>query len=410
MAPHHPAQVTSFSREQVTLDKSSIFAKFPIIGAVLAVIGLGITFGLGQSDKIGMYSAYVTAFMFWLSIAIGGYFFVTIFFLSRSAWNVTVRRIAENAMSTIPFFALLFIPIVLGMETIYHWTDQVAVEHDKIMSWKAPYLQTNWFLIRAVLYFVGLGIFAIIFYKRSTAQDETGDHNHTRKLQMLAAPAIAVGALASTFAAIDWVMTADPHWFSTMYGVYYFAGAMVGIMAFMLMIALALRATNAVSGAITDEHIHGMGQLLFGFNIFWTYIAFSQFFLIWYANIPEETSWFGYRYIEGWKTISWSLIIVHFIIPLFFLMPRVMKRMPLTVGLGAALLFVMHYVDTMWAVKPSIQHAHGIDTVNFGLVDIAAFLGVGGVFLAIVGYRMTKNALVAHRDPRLPESMEYANM
>src|SRR5690554_1116671 len=149
MAPHHPAKVTSFTREQVTLDKSSFFAKFPLIGAILAVVGLGLTFGLGQSDQVMMYSAYVTAFMFWLSIAIGGYFFVTIFFLSRSAWNVTVRRIAENAMSTLPFFALLFIPIIIGMDVIYHWTDAVAVEHDKILEWKAPYLNAKWFLIRA---------------------------------------------------------------------------------------------------------------------------------------------------------------------------------------------------------------------------------------------------------------------
>lgn len=410
MAAHHPASVTSFTREEVTLDKSSFFAKLPIIGLVLALIGLGVTFGVGQGDKVGMYSAYVTSFMFWLSIAIGGYFFVTIFFLSRSAWNVTVRRIAENAMSTLPFFALLFIPIVLGMDTIYHWTHQTAVDHDAILQWKAPYLNTTWFLIRAVIYFVAIGIFAVVFYKRSTRQDETGDHAITRRLQMLAAPAIAVGALAATFMAVDWVMTTDPHWFSTMYGVYYFSGAMVGIMAFMMMIALGLRASNATNGAITDEHIHGMGMLLFGFNIFWTYIAFSQFFLIWYANIPEETAWFGYRFVDGWRTMSIGLILVHFIIPFFFLMPRAMKRNPKTVGVGAALLFVMHYVDTLWAVKPSILHANGIDGVNFGLLDIAAFVGVGGVFIAIVGYRMSKNALVAYRDPRLPESMEYANM
>ena len=410
MAPHHPAKVTSFTREQVTLDKSSFFAKFPLIGAILAVVGLGLTFGLGQSDQVMMYSAYVTAFMFWLSIAIGGYFFVTIFFLSRSAWNVTVRRIAENAMSTLPFFALLFIPIIIGMDVIYHWTDAVAVEHDKILEWKAPYLNAKWFLIRAAIYFVGLCGFAFVFYKRSTSQDETGDHVHTRKLQMLAAPAIAVGALTATFAAIDWVMTIDPHWFSTMYGIYYFAGALVGIMAFMMLVALVLRATNATSGAITEEHIHGMGMLLFGFNIFWTYIAFCQFFLIWYGNIPEETSWFAYRYVDGWRTLSHGMILFHFIIPFFFLMARRMKRMPLTVGLGAALLFVMHFLDTMWAVKPSILHAHGISGVNFGILDVAAFIGVGGVFLAVVGYRMSKHALVAFRDPRLPESMKYSNM
>lgn len=410
MAPHHPSSITSFSREQVTLDKSSIFAKLPVIGGILGLIGIVATFVLGRGNEVSMYSAYLVAFMFWLSIAIGGYFFVTIFFLSRSAWNVTVRRIAENAMSTLPVLALLFLPIAFGVQHLYHWSHADAVAHDVILQWKAPYLDTGFFYIRAAVYFGFWVIFSMIFYKRSVKQDETGDHQITRSLQMLAAPAIAAGALTATFAAVDWAMTADPHWFSTMYGIYFFSGALVAIMAFMALVAIALRATNATNGAITEEHIHGIGMLLFGFNIFWTYIAFSQFFLIWYGNIPEETAWFGYRYVDGWKTLTYTLLIGHFILPFFFLMPRAMKRNPVTLGLAAAWLLVMHYIDTMWAVKPSVLHAFDIQGVNFGVLDVLAMLGVGGVFLAVIGYRMSKNALVAFRDPRLPESMKYSNM
>lgn len=410
MAPHSPPKVTSFTREQVTLDSGSIFAKFPVIGAILAVIGLGVTFAVGMGNHVNMYAAYTTAFMFWLSIALGAYFFVTIFFLSRSAWNVTVRRTAENAMSTLPVFLLLFVPLVIGMGTIFHWTDVTQMTHDSILKWKQPWLNDVGFFLRAAFYFAVWIVFATIFYRRSTKQDETGDHEHTRKLQMLAAPAIMLCAIAITFAGVDWMMTTDAHWFSTIFGVYYFAGAMVGVMAFMVLMGLSLRASNATSGAITEEHIHGMGQLMYGFNLFWAYIAFSQFFLIWYGSIPEETNWYAYRYIGGWKTISIALIVLHFAVPLFFLMPRYMKRTPWAVGSGAVLLFVMHYVDMMFVIKPSILHAHDIAGLNFGIVDIAAFVGVGGAFIAVLGMRMRKNALVAYRDPRLPESMGYENM
>lgn len=410
MAPNHPPKVTSFTREQVTLDSGSIFAKLPIIGAILAVLGLGVTFAVGMGDKVNMYASYTTAFMFWLSIAVGAFFFVTIFFLTRSAWNVTVRRTAENAMATLPFFLLLFVPLVIGMETIFHWTDSTQMEHDTILQWKEPWLNNVGFYLRAAFYFGVWIIFSVIFYRRSTAQDETGDHEHTRKLQMLAAPAVMLCAIAITFAGIDWMMTADAHWFSTIFGVYYFAGSMVVTMAFMVLMTLKLRSSNATSGAITEEHVHGLGQLMYGFNCFWAYIAFSQFFLIWYGNIPEETNWYAYRYVGGWKTLSHALILFHFIVPLFFLMPRYMKRTPWAVGSGAILLFVMHYVDMLFVVKPSILHANGLTALEFGIVDIAAFLGVGGVFLLAVGLRMRKNALVAYRDPRLPESMGFANM
>lgn len=407
MAHHAPK---SFTREQVTLPQSSLFGKLPIIGLVLAVIGLALTFVLGASDKASMYTSYLVSFMYWLSIALGGYFFVVIFFLSRSAWNVGIRRIPENVMSTLPVFALLFIPLVFGAHDLYHWTHERVAGEDPILDWKQGYFETGFFYGRAVLYFVIWTVFSALFYRLSTKQDETGDTSITRRLQTLAAPAIAAGALSSTFAAFDWIMSADPHWFSTMFGVYFFAGCLVAIMAFICLVAIALRSTNATNGAITEEHLHGAGMLMFGFNIFWTYIAFSQFVLIWYANIPEETNWFAYRYTDGWENVSLLLLAGHFVLPFFFLMPRQAKRNPLTLGIGAAWLLVMHFVDLYWVIKPSVMHAHGVHGVGFNVVDVLAWVGIGGIFLAIFGYRMKTKALVPFRDPRLPESMKYSNM
>ena len=402
---HHPKQVTE---QDVTLKPDTLLAKLPLIGAVMAVIGLGATFALGAGDPSAMYSSYLVAFLYFLAIAVGGYFFVTIFFLGRSAWNVTVRRIAENAMSTLPVFIALFIPIYLGRKHIYHWMDERLLETDALLQWKQGYLNDGFFTVRSLLYFVVWTVFAVLFYRASVGQDRSGDKQVTARLQGLAAPAIALGGLATSFAAMDWGMSLDFHWFSTIYGIYYFAAAMVSCMAVVVLFALALR--KHVNGLINEEHLHGVAMLMFGFNIFWSYIAFSQFFLIWYANIPEETLWYMHRWEDGWSSISMLLLVGHFILPFFFLLPRQQKRNPVTLTIGATWLLVMHFVDMYWLVKPSVQHAHGVHGVHFGLTDITAMLGVGGVFLAVMGYQFTRNALVAYRDPRLPEALKYDNI
>lgn len=406
MAHGHTAK--TFSASDVTLPADAGLSRLRSIGLIMALVGLGVTFGLGAANSGAMFTSYLVAFMFWLSIALGGYFFVSIFFLGRSAWNVGIRRIAENAMSTLPVFAILFIPVVFGMDYLYHWTDPALEGVDPLLDWKKPYLNRGFFLGRAVVYFLIWSLFAYLFYSKSIKQDETGDKEITRKLQALGAPAVALGALTVTFAAVDWLMTLDFHWFSTIFGVYYFAGGFVAMMAFMALIAIVLR--KHVSGALTEEQLHGIGQLMFAFNVFWSYIAFSQFFLIWYGNIPEETLWFGYRYEGAWRPLSMLLLVGHFILPFFFLLPRAMKRKPATLAIGAVWLLLMHFLDVFWLVKPAVLHAHGIHGMEFGILDITAMIGVGGVFLAVFGHQLKTKAAVAFNDPRMPEALKYENM
>lgn len=408
MAHGHPAK--TISSDDVQLQSSSLISKFPLIGGALAVLGLAGTFVLGGGDPTAMYSSYLVAFLYFLSIGLGALFFVSIFFLTRSGWNVAIRRIAENIMMTLPVFALLFIPIYLGVEHIFHWSDPHALAVDPILQWKASYLNKSAFGIRAIVYFVIWTLLALRFFLLSRKQDATGDHEITRKLQAFGAPAIALGSLTLTFAAFDWAMSLDYHWFSTIFGIYFFSGAMVALFSVMALFTIALRGSGMDGGAITQEHIHGNGKMLFGFVVFWSYIGFSQFFLIWYANIPEETLWFGYRYVGGLRVMSLALIAFHFVVPFFFLMPRASKRNPLTLGIAAVWLLIMHYVDLMWIVKPSIAHAHGEHGITFGIVDVAALLGIGGVMLAVFGIFMSRAAIVAFRDPRLPESMTYENL
>ena len=374
------------------------------IGAGLGVVGLGagLTFGGGAQFSF----SWLVAYLYWLSIALGSMFFVLCLAITRAGWGVTARRMSENVMATLPLFAVLFIPIWLGRHELYEWTDPEVVAKSRALAGKAAFLNEGFFFARAVIYFVAWSAIATYFSTQSQQQDQTGDERVSARLRLLSAPGLMVFALTSTFAAIDWMMSLEPEWYSTMIGVYYYAGAVVGSFAFLVLLIQFARARGALQGVVTIEHLHDIGKLMFGFVIFWTYIAFSQYFLIWYANVPEETVHYVHRQVGSWGSLGAFLAFGHFLVPFFFLMPRAVKRQPALLGLAAVWLLVMHYLDLYWSVMP-ILHPDG---VRFCASDVAAFCGVGGFFLAAIGWVASRRALVPLRDPRLPESLSFENV
>lgn len=376
----------------------------PIVGAVLAVVGIGGTMAIGSDDHSHLF-AYLTAFMFWLSIALGSLFFVMIFSLTRAGWFVAIRRLAENFMMTLPVFAVLFIPILMNMPSIYHWLDPHALETDTILQSKEAFLNKGRFLTFTAFYFVAWTALAAVFYSGSRKQD--GGHNQqiSARLRAFAAPGIAIGALTLTFAAFDWNMSIDYHWFSTMYGVIWFAGSFMACFATLAVVTILLNRVNALGGAVTVEHYHGIGKMMFGLNCFWAYVSFSQLILIWYANIPEETLWFQHRIDGSWFKVSMLLLVGHFIVPFFFLMSHHIKRNPVTLMIGAVWLLLMHYVDLYWMIMPNVYHGGA----HFGAAEVLSMLGVGGAFVATAGFLMQRGPLVAVGDPRLPESLAFEN-
>ncbi|AKU97702.1 hypothetical protein AKJ09_04366 [Labilithrix luteola] len=286
--------------------------------------------------------------------------------------------------------------------------DPHALEHKELMEKKAGYLNRNAFLIRAVVYFVIWAFLALRLFGYSAAQDRSKDPKLTLKAQSFAPGATMLFALSVTFAAFDWVMSLEPTWFSTIFGVYVFAGGVVSSYAVMILVTMALRNAGPLSGAVTVEHYHDLGKLMFGFLVFWAYIGFSQFMLIWYAALPEETTFFHNRWDHTpWARVSLVLIVVHFVVPFFWLISRNFKRNLGRLQLGAALLLVMHVVDIYWLVMPNyLLNKPGF---SFHWMDAACLLAVGGIYGAFVFFRMTKYPLVPVGDPRLQRSLHFQN-
>jgi hypothetical protein len=416
MSTHHDD--VSIPADQVRLAGGSGWRKLPIVGAVLAAAGLGGAFAAKAGHDQHFWYSYLVAYYTFLSIGLGGLFFVIVQHLVRAGWSIAVRRLAENAMITLPFMCLLGLPIVfLGAHDLYHWTHHEVVASDPMLSAKAGYLNEGFFRIRIGVYFAVWTLLSVLFYRWSTGgdHDPAAAERNADRARGFAAPALFLFALSLTFAAFDLLMSLDPHWFSTMFGVYCFAGCALSIHAFLALIIISLRGSGYLRGVVTDEHYHDIGKFLFGFTVFYTYIAFSQYFLIWYANIPEETIWFRYRIADDFLPLTILLCLGRFPIPFFFLLPRGVKRSKVTLAIAASWILFMQFVDMYWVAQPVLAHHHAIESgdhhmsLHLGSLDALTFVGMLGVFLAVYSWALGRSALVPLKDPRLAESVKFEN-
>ena len=392
--------------EQVTIPPGHPWNRIPVIGALCAVLGAGACAILGAANPKQFFFSWLVSFLFFLSLGLGALFFVLIQYAAQGGWGIVLRRIGETTFATLPVMAALFLPVYFGLHDLYSWTVPGAAGHDALLRWKAPYLNVSFFLIRAALYFGIWSFIAILYYRGSRGQDATGDPGVSARLRRFAGPAIIVLALTQTFASIDWIVSLAPHWYSTMFGVYFFAGSFVGFIALLSVVSVAMRQAGLLDALITAEHLHDIGKLLFGFTAFWGYIAFSQFLLMWYANLPEETFWYKVRIEGSWMPVSLLLMAGHFGIPFFYLMGRTVKRNGATLAIGGAWVLAMHFVDLYWLVMPTL-HPEGFRP---SALDVAALVAVGGCFVAAASWLMRREALVPMRDPRLAESLAFENV
>ncbi|WP_298861899.1 quinol:cytochrome C oxidoreductase [uncultured Gimesia sp.] len=380
---------------------------------------LPVAFFLGYSSENGMEKfafSYLQSTFFFLSISLGALFFVMIQQLTRAGWSVVLRRLSEFiSMGVVPL-AVLVLPIVLmvlaGNDTLYPWANAEEVAKDHLMPAKAPFLNSGFFALRYVIYFGSWIFLARFFLNKSVAQDENGDPELTLLMERRSGPGLLLFAFTLSFAAIDFLMSLDPHWFSTIFGIYYFAAGLVGFFSTLAICLIYLRSKGLLQAPVSIEHLHDVGKLLFAFNCFWAYIAISQYLLIWYANIPEETIFFQHRQEHGWGTISLILVIGHFMIPFVFFMSRWMKRNPKTLFFWAVYLLVMNWIDIFWLVLPNAKAGGEPLGVSFGmiLVDVCCTIGVGGLYVAGILKLAGQKSVMPVRDPRLEESLKFHNI
>ncbi len=284
--------------------------------------------------------------------------------------------------------------------------DPNELDEERTLNSKRGYLNDTFFSIRAVIYFIIWGWLGWALFAKSVKQDTTRDPKLTVSMKRLSAGAAYLFGFSLTFASFDWLMSLTPTWFSTIFGVYVFAGSAVAGYALLILATMGLRSSGILVKEINVEHYHDLGKMMFGFMIFWAYIAFSQFMLIWYAAIPEETVWFHMRWDHGpWATVSLALIILNFIVPFFLIISRNTKRKLGVLTFGAAWLLIMHFVDVYWLVMPSF----GQDGFTFSWIDLTCLLGVGGIYLAAVFFRMSKTTLIPIGDPRLQRALKFEN-
>lgn len=373
-------------------------------GLVVAALGLcgGAAAVLADTRRFAF--AYLVGFAWVTTLAVGALAFVLLQHLARAGWSVAPRRQMEWLAGVLPWCLALFVPVALLGRDVYEWM-QPAAHHDPLVHGKAPYLNPLFFGLRSVVF---LGLWAAVahhFRRASRRQDESGDPALTAGLQRKSAPAVVFLGLSASFAAFDWLMSLDPRWASSIFGIYVLAGALTAALAALALGTIVLERRGLLGRVSTVEHRHDIGKLLFGFNCFWAYIAFCQYFLIWYANIPEEMAFYRHRWEGSWSTVSLLLVIGHFAVPFALLLGRTGKRSPLVLGATAAVLLAMHYVDLYWIVMPTLDH-HG---AHPSWIDLAGLLAPAGVLAAWVARRAARDPVYPTRDPRLAEAMRLEN-
>lgn len=398
-AHHQPLAADTYQMEtrRWSAGRNTLFFA-AIISIALCVLGY-------LQNPARFFQSYAVALFFTTAIGLGASFFIMALNMSGSAAQVTVRRIMENVMITLPIGAILFVPLIFGYKYVYPWADAAFVKTVEMSALKQHYLSENFFTLRAYAYFLIFSIWAFAIYHQSTKQDS---HKSVRQMHIISrwsAPGLAVIVIVGTLAAYDWVMSVQPTWFSTIFGLYYLAGGALAFMSVVTLVCLGFRRAGILTNAINTEHYHDLGKWMFALTAFYTYIAFAQYMLIWYANIPAETQFFRLRAHGEWLYISLALPFLRFFIPFFILLCRPAKRSLTVIGLVAAYSIVMEYLDIYWVVMP----VHYLEAPQIHWLDFATL----GVTVSICGLqfwnRFRRHKMVPVGDLRFQQSLHFEN-
>jgi hypothetical protein len=353
--------------------------------AALAACAAG---AAGSPDQF--FRSYLFAYLFWIGIALGCFAIVMLHHLVGGSWGVVIRRLLESGAGTLPLMAVLVLPLVAGLPRLYVWARPEAVAGDELLRHKAPYLNVPFFVGRLVFYFAVWIALAHLLNKWSEEQDRTLSPQVKTRLQLLSGPGLVLYGLTVTFASVDWVMSLEPHWFSTIYGILFMTGEALATLAFVILALLVLVRRKPMADVLKATHFHDLGNLMLAFVMLWAYVCFSQFLIIWSGNLPEEIPWYLRRLTGGWGWVAVVLVVFHFALPFVLLLSRANKqRLQILAGIAGGVL-VVRLVDLFWMVMPAF-HPGGF---RVHWMDLLMPVGIGGLWLAAFVWRLKRRALL----------------
>ncbi len=394
------------------VDTSRLQMRAAIVGVVailLCVVGAFLLYSRGGLQQF--FHAYLMAYVFWTGVSVGSLAILMLHHLSGGGWGLVIRRIMEAATRVLPLMFVLFLPVFFGMKTLYEWARPEAVAQSVVLQHKHPYLNVPFFMGRFVFYFLIWGLLMFFLNKWSLEQDRTANPNLRKTMQGLSGPGLVLFGLTVTFAATDWVMSLEPEWFSTIFGLLIMAGWGLSAFAFVIIAATRLATRPPLAGVIAPLHFHDLGKLLLAFVMIWAYFGFSQFLLIWYGNLPEEIPWYLERMRSGWQYVGLVLVLFHFALPFFLLLSRDLKRHARTLSIVAALLIIMRLVDLFWMIAPvaKVERSGAIDVILNYWMYILMPIGLGGLWVAYFAYQLRQRALLPINDKGMENLLEQAH-
>jgi hypothetical protein len=369
------------------------------VGALFFALFL---FGL-LIDRAQFFHAYLVGFIFWIGITLGSMALLMLQHLTGGAWGLIIRRVLEAATRTLPLILLLFIPVIVGLNQIYPWTSRTEMDQSPALREKAAhYLNPPFFIGRALIYFAIWSLLAVLLNWLSLQQDRTADSKLKKRFQVVSGPGLGILILTITFASIDWVMSLDPAWSSTIFGLIFVASWSLSALAFGILTMSWLSNRAPMNAVVRPSHFHDWGNLLLALVMLWTYFAFSQYLIIWSGNLPEETVWYVARKHGGWGAIALGIVILQFAFPFMTLLSRAAKQSPQKLAQLAVLILLMRIVDVIWLIEPSYNR----EQFHLSWMDIVAPLAMGGLWLATFAWQLQKRSLVPINDPQLEQALE----
>ncbi len=359
----------------------------------------------GYTAKMRFFYSLHLALLILIPLSLSGVYFSAYNHLSGAAWSVTVRRVAENFFWGLPVaFVLLLVILFLGIgDVFHHWVGKA--ESDHLIAHKEPYLNVGFFTVRNIIIFLVWMVFGYLFWRWSTKQDEDGKLGRTKMLARLGGGFLVVFGLTYSVSTWDLAMSLYPHWFSTLWALYIFAGLALTLFATLILWTYFLKKAGYYGDTFNENHFHDLGKFMFGHTIFWAYMAVSQYLLIWYGHIPEVTTYYKYRTTGGWYYVTFFLVIARFAIPFFALVRRDVKRNWNYMAVLSAWILFGQVLDMYWIVYPTLD-GHGA-FIMFSWQELGPLLMVAGAFIYLVAWGLSRNSLIPKKDPRLEECLHF---